>query len=365
MYKKKREVSKILIFLLIIIAFAVLIFVLKTTKKEDAIDASIKLGGEWFLKNQDENFVVYEYDLNEGRLYTRHVLREMAGLWSVTELRDYTRDPKYEQLEMRGFEYFKKFIIEDLNKNTMVVNITPGDNKIAYSAFMILAISNMNINEKNKYLEMLGNGLLLQQMDDGSLKNYFDSDKNSGIDYYPGESLLALMTLYETTGNAKYLESVKKAFPYYEDYWKKNKNTAFVPWHSRAYYKLYKETKNNEVSDFVFEMNDWMIEYHKPSNNCTEFNFSRGIVTAVYMEGMNKAYELAKEKGDQNRMICYGNFVKAGAEAIIALQVSNTHENRKEAIGGFRGDINSNTLRIDRNQHAVMALMEAKTAGIL
>ncbi|MDD5023265.1 MAG: hypothetical protein PHU63_03795 [Candidatus ainarchaeum sp.] len=317
------------------------------------------------MNNQNENFLIYEYNIEKGNSSGSHYLREMGGLWAVTELEDYTGDSRYNQLEMKGFEYFSQFFYEGSDGNTMIIRMISNNDKIAYSAFMILAISNMEIDRKNEYLEKLGNGLLLQQREDGSLITYFNSNSNDGIDYYPGESLFALMVLYNETGETKYLEAVQKAFPYYANYWRNNKNAAFIPWHSRANYMLYKETKNDEVANFVFEMNDWMIDYHNPSKNCSEFHFSKGIVSAVYMEGMNKAYELAKEKGDKNRIECYENFVKEGAEAIMKLQVSPGENLSEQAIGGFRGSTYSNTLRVDRNQHAVIALMEAKTANLL
>jgi len=365
MSKKKRHIFQIEIFLFILFLFIFLIFISNINKKESEVDKAIRLGGEWFLNNQNENFLIYEYDIEKENSSGRHYLREMGGLWAVTELEDYTRDSRYNQLEMKGFEYFSKFFYEGSDGKTMIVRMTLNNDKIAYSAFIILAISNMEIDRKREYLEKLGNGLLFQQRKDGSLITYFNSNSNEGIDYYPGESLFALMVLYNETGETKYLESVQKAFPYYANYWRNNKNAAFIPWHSRADYMLYKETKNDEVANFVFEMNDWMIDYHNPSKNCSEFHFSKGIVSAVYMEGMNKAYEIAKEKGDKKRIKCYGNFIKEGAEAIIKLQVLPEKNLSEQAIGGFRGSTYSNTLRVDRNQHAVIALMEGKNAGIL
>jgi len=71
------------------------------------------------------------------------------------------------------------------------------------------------------------------------------------------------MELYDATGEEVYLNSVHKAFPYYRKYWRGNKNTAFVPWHTQAYLIFYNYTKNERVAEFVFEMNDWLIDKYQ------------------------------------------------------------------------------------------------------
>ncbi len=173
------------------------------------------------------------------------------------------------------------------------------------------------------------------------------------------------MSLYEHKKDNRYLETVEDAFPYYVRYWRGNPNTAFVPWQTRAYQKLYKVTQKREVANFVFEMNDYMLNQHFPGGDCINFDFSKGIVTAVYIEGVNKAYELARQLNDKKRTKCYANFIKESSDFILSLQVTDTNNFEKEAVGGFSKNYNSKSMRVDRNQHAVMALMEAYELGIL
>ena len=156
---------------------------------------------------------------------------------------------------------------------------------------------------------------------------------------------------------------MNKAFPFYVKYFKENPNTAFVPWQTRAYYKFYKETRDEDVADFVFEMNDFMINEYNPGDYCNDFDFSRGIVAAVHLEGVIKAYNLAKELGDEKRTLCYFNYIKEASNHISSLQITESAD--KEAVGGFLGSKTSKTMRVDRNQHAAMALMDAYELGIL
>ena len=331
----------------------------------DKYTESIKLGGEWFLNSQNDKFLYYTYDF-EKNTYSgeSHPLRETASLWSISALANYINDPRYKTLANKGFSHFENYFYHDQENNFMIVNITKSQ-KLGYSAFMVLTLLESEHPQKQYYLEKFSNGILHQQNEDGSLTSYFYSDDPGNQNYYPGEALFAIMSLYEQTGEIKYLQATQKAFPFYKEYFQREQNTAFVPWQSRAYNKLYKVTKEQEVAEFVFEMNDFMLDYHTPDENCQNFDFSRGIVTAVYMEGVNMAYELARLLNDQERIECYSNFIREGSDAILALQITDKKNYPISAVGGFRGSWASTEMRVDRNQHAIVALMDAKELGIL
>ncbi|MFH1308341.1 MAG: hypothetical protein ABIH72_05815 [archaeon] len=363
----KRKAKKLVAIVVLIVVMLVLICLLiNSIPKQSKYDRAIELGGKWFLNNQDPYFLYYIYDVEqEVHPEEYHYLRSSASLWSVAKLANYLDDKSYGLLAKRGFEFFENYFEADAENDFIFLNITPDNIKLGYSAFLILTLTEMEHEEKEYYLEKFANGILYSQNDDGSLNAEFYSGELGSQDYYPGEALFALMTLYETNGEQRYLEAVENAFPYYSSYWRKNRNTAFVPWQSRAYQKLYNANPDDEVRDFVFEMNDWMLEQHSPKGNCSDFDFSGGIVTSVYVEGVNRAYELASDVGDNERARCYKNFVIEGLDATLDLQVTDREKYEIEAIGGFLGSNDSTTQRVDRNQHAVMSLMEARELGII
>lgn len=325
---------------------------------------SIELGGEWFLNNQNESFLYYEYNFVKGEYSDKtHSLREMGALWSIAKLSNFLGDERYNALAKKGFNHFENYFEHDKENDFYFVNITPQKIKLGYSAFVILTLLEIDNPKKEEYLEKFADGILFMQNESGELGTFFYSDRSTGKDYYPGEALLALMSLYEYTKKEKYLAAAQKAFPFYTGYFSENPNTAFVPWQSRAYYKLYQAIQDRNVADFLFEMNDFVLEEHSPKNDCAGFGFSRGIITAVYAEGVVQAYDLAKELGDEERSQCYFNFIGEASDYILSLQVIEGYG--KEAIGGFIGSENSQTMKVDRNQHAVMALMGAYNSGIL
>jgi hypothetical protein len=195
------------------------------------------------------------------------------------------------------------------------------------------------------------------------LKTLFYSDLDSGVDYYPGEALLAIMAMYEYTKNERYLTVAENALPYYVRYFRATKVPAFVPWHTRAYTKYVNATGNSQVAAYVLEMNDFITEYFKPVD-CANFKFS-GISAAVYLESVVQAYGLAQKYGDARRLTCYGNFIDECAAYLLTLQVTDAQLFPAKAIGGFLSSPYSSIIRCDNTQHALMGLMDAYRSGLI
>ncbi len=355
---KPECIKKISIVMGIAVLASITLFVVSQAKSSKYIDA-IELGGEWFLNNQDENFIHYTYrPYDDTHDEEHHAMREMGAMWSIARLGEWLNDDRYSELATKGFNYFRKSFKYVEDQDMYYVNITPSKIKLAYNAFAILTLIELDYPNKDVILERLANGILYQQNPNGSLRTFFYSLRATGVDYYPGESLLSLMALYEYSGDERYLEAVEKAFPYYRNYWRNKKNTAFPPWQSRAYYKLYKATGDREVAKFIYEMADYMLEEYNPKGNCQDFDFSAGSVAAVHAEGVNMAYDLSHNR-------CYRNFSQEVADYIISLQITDTEEFALPAIGGILGHENSTSNRVDRNQHAVLMMMDAYDFGII
>ncbi len=352
----------VLIVFLVVVCVLVGLFVWEK-KFENRYVEAIQLGGEWLLNTQDESFLHYEYDLKTGEYSIfQHPLRELGALWSIGKLAKYSGDVRYTDLARKGFLYFEQFLKVDEKNDFIYLNIAPEAIKLGYSDFLILSLLEIDYPQKDYYLEKLANGILYLQNADGSFRTLFYSDEtNSNIDYYPGEALLALVSLYEYSPNEKYLAAAEKAFPYYVNYWRNNKNTAFTPWQTRAYAKLYQINKNPELIKFIFEMNDYMVEREEHSSNCDDFKFKDEMAGSAWFEGVTTAYEIARVAGDEKRAGCYRNYAKDAADYLIARQIKNVFNPKTN--GGFIGA--NQELRVDGNQHAIMGLMDALKFGII
>jgi len=341
----------------------------------DTIDGKLlherlRLAASWFANNVNEETGTMEYVYYPSRdkysSKNNHV-RQLATLWSIATLRNALGDTRLDRIIERTLQKYLSYV--ECEEDRCVVDIE-GKAKIAYNAFLILALLETPAYPEAKPLMMkLGEALLKQQKEDGSYHTYFHSDKNTGIDYYPGEAMLALMRLFEETQDPKYLHSVEKAFPYYRDYWRGNKNTAFVPWHTQAYFLLYQHTEDPRLKSFVFEMNDWLIDkYQIKESERLDFigGFPKGVPrnsSSSYLEGINDAYALAKQVGDIRHRKKYEDSIRSGIRFILLTQYTPENSfylvNQDRTIGGFRKTLLSNSQRIDYTQHALLAILKA------
>ena len=355
---------RLIIAVLLLISIASVSYTVKLNAEfdtpKDEVSRAIELGAQWFVQNENNRFLHYDYHILEmDHTGKKHSLREMGGLWSIVKAADYLEDEGLNRLANKGFNHFEKYLEHDSVEGFTFVNITPHKVKLGYSAMMILALLESDREERLELSKALGESILYHQNEDGSLQTFFYSDRATGVDYYPGEALLALMGLYEETNEAKYLNAVQRALPFYQAYFRSNPNTAFVPWQSRAFTKLYFATGSQAAKEFVFEMNDFMISTNQPLESCSEYDFPRGITTGVFMEGVCQAWRVAKDAGELAKVNCYRNFLSEGVIHILKFQITETID--PIALGGFRGSLNSRMLRVDNNQHAIMALMDYQT----
>jgi hypothetical protein len=327
---------------------------------QDKYGNAIRLGGEWFLANQDERFLHYIYDTKtKGHPASTHPLREMGALYAINDLYGYAKDQRYLNLSYRGYAYFSQYFTK--SEDYLLVNITPDATKLGYNAFMILNIIPIEIKNKDNQLDDLAEGIISMQEDSGEYRTFFFIERETGVDYYPGQSILALMRLYGYTRQERYIESIKKSLDYYPLKWNQEQSFTFVPWYTKGYYEYYLVTEDEFVKQFIFEMNDFLVSGFSSDRTCNGSIVSRDVSIAAYAESVIKAYRLARQENDTYRQECYSRFVRNAADIVVDIQIQNTTD--IFALGGFPNRIGE--IRVDSNQHAVMMLIDAKREGII
>lgn len=125
-------------------------------------------------------------------------------------------------------------------------------------------------------------------------------------------------------------------FHLYRDWHRASRNPAFVPWHSQAYCLLYATTKNPDLADFVFEMNDWQLPIQETPPRrgggrflCAarpEFGPPHAASTGVYLEGLIEAWQLVGAAGDQTRAKSYRHALLRGLRSLRQLQYRSPTE---------------------------------------
>ncbi len=212
---------------------------------------------------------------------------------------------------------------------------------------------------------------------DGSFDTfYIPRERKDNQNFYSGEALLFLAARYRISRNPDELTRIMAAFRYYRVWHLDNRNPAFIPWHTQAYYLVWQVTRDEHLKEFIFEMNDWLLSmqqwesaefpdmqgrFYDPAR--TYFGPPHASSTGVYLEGLIDAFELAKECGDHARAENYRTVIVRGIRSLMQLQFKDEidcfyikHVDR--VLGGLRTTVYDNSIRIDNVQHGLMALLK-------
>ena len=335
------------------------------------ISKSIANGYEWFKNNVDQktNMLNYLY-YPERDIYSKEEShgRRLAAVWAMGELSRFLQKQDLQETIYNTLDYYINFLVEKNGIKYIKIN---SDSRMVYDAFLMLALlEQKEYPNRDKIMKDMAEAILKQQRENGSFNTDFEkemAEDDLGNDYYPGEAMLSLMRLYNETGEEKYKQSVEKAFLYYREYWRAKKNTAFIPWHTQTYKLLFEETGNKELTDFVFEMNDWVVaNYQKFSSPYSDYvgGFGKNPTnsTASYLEGLADAYYLAKKVGDQEHILKYAEACKYAARFVLQTQFKEGDvfylSNPQRALGGFKQSPINISQRNDYTQHSTLSLIK-------
>ncbi len=342
--------------------------------QKNSIFESIRIGYNWMENNFNETsgLLMYKYyPSSDSYSKDNNYVRGMAAIWMAAKTSNFLQQEDSKKITSKGLNYYLSFAVEKGGAKYIKIDSA----KLSYNAFAVLAlIEEENYLNRDNLIKELSQGILNAQRSDGSFSTDFENDSYKSTDYYPGEAMLALMQAYYETGEEKYALAVEKAFPYYKNYWYKNKNTAFIPWQSQAYFLLYQKTKNIDLANFVFEMNDWLVDNYQNDKNFQfkdyvgGFKSVPGASTSAYLEGLADAYNLAVIAKNKDHIKKYKEACKIAARFVMQTQFTDNNmlyiENKNLGKGGFRASLVDNAIRVDNAQHALSALMKIYQSNI-
>jgi hypothetical protein len=206
--------------------------------------------------------------------------------------------------------------------------------------------------------------------------------RDDNQNFYPGEALLYWATLYERQPDPALLSRFMAAFRHYRQWHRDHRNPAFIGWHTQADYKVWRVTRDPELRDFVFEMNDWLLgqqqwampteyrdlmgRFYAPGSG---YGPPHASSTGIYLEGLADAFRMARDVGDTKRAEVYRIAILRGLREVLQLQFTDDIDMfyvpqgfRKYVRGGIRTTEYDNTIRIDNVQHNLMAMLNVLQA---
>jgi len=350
-------------------------------------------GADWlFRHNRPDGLFLYGYIPSlDQPMDEDHYLRQIGGAFALARAARFTGDARYVARARQAVLAVLASTTTDPQapnlRYSRFANSTA--NRLGAAGLLVLAINELPQPGEDllEQSDQLCRWIVKQQQPDGSLKFTdelaanpllapFEEDRE-GVNYYPGEALYGLARSQQHRPATWKTDALRRAFSYYRNYWRENKNTAFVPWQTSAYTEMYLLTREKPFADFVFEMNDWMclLQYTDPNKPLWQGGFALWhegkaltlpprISSASYAEGLVDACRAAKAAGDVQRWQRYLQATEMALQFLATLQYSavNTRhyhaDFRPRVMGAFHGSHQDGTIRVDFVQHAICAMYQ-------
>ena len=255
--------------------------------------------------------------------------------------------------------------------------------KVKLGSLALAALAILEHPKRDKWAaqeQALQRGIEGLWLESGAFITFYEPwGRNDNQNFYPGEALLYWAELYSKTDDQELLSRIMQSFRYYKNWHQQeeNRNPAFIPWHTQAYYLVWKKTRNEELKQFIFEMNDWLLHMQQWSglryadtkgrfyNPRKPYGPPHSSSTGVYLEGLIDAYKLAEETGDNVRKSSYRKVTLRGLRSVMQLQFVDDvdmfyipEKMKKRVKGGIRTTVYDNRIRCDNVQHNLMALLK-------
>lgn len=357
-------------------------FVDPKTVSRGSVSELAQLAGQWMINNvHEDGRMTYKYwpssaTESEGNNMIRQWMATVALIrYGIAE-----NNPEIIALAEKNIDYnMKGFFNEEDGFGEIDCQ---GQVKLGALALAGLAILEHPGREKWEFQEKaLQKTIDYLWNEDGSMTSFYKPEGDMRFqNFYPGEALLYWAMLYEKERDPQLLQKFIKSFEYYREWHldPENRNPAFIPWHTQAYYVIWEITNYQPLKDFIFEMNDWLLPVQQWPDNLIyrdtlgrfydpdrPFGPPHSSSTGVYLEGLIDAFELARQVGDHDRMSSYRKAINRGLRSVMQLQFADETDMfyvspsmRKDVEGGIRTTVYSNEIRCDNVQHNLMAVLK-------
>jgi len=325
---------------------------------------------EWYsgMIAEETARIAYTYDpLHDVVIFDESAIRDIGSIWDVEVLSHFLgRADMVRIVEVPLRRYLKDLVARD---GTLILDSERlrEPSGIAHSAFLVLSLLSSNLPDRQQKAIALADAILGQQRRDGSYKIYFGEEPDSGVEFYPGEAMLALMQTYAATADARYLESVERGFACYH-------NVAPAPdllvfhanWQSQYGALLHQHTSRRDirraVRDYMFSLHDCILDARFYEDVERSPRQQATVEVACALEGINDAYAVAARERDQRRMLAYGRCVRVALEYLVAAQRLEDCTARER--GGFGHSLTDRTQRIDVTGHVASGFIKALRNGL-
>lgn len=396
--------------------------------------ATVDMLSDWMWTNlQDDGRLVYLWYPGESRepANENNMIRQWMGTNALIKIAEKRNDPQLWDRIEKNIDYN----LEHFYKQDGEFGLIEHKNQVKLGAVSLAAMAIVNHPKRAKWQEQehgLRRTVVELWADDGYFECFYKprgrAKRNDNTqNFYPGETLLLWAQLYRESRDPELLRRIVQSFRYYKAWHldpsdPDRRRPSFTPWHTQAYFILWEtlrqpatppaeqsdapaeqpaaaatepapthtpegwpigttpetpvQIEQQEIVDFVFEMNDWLIEKMEMWEESAfddekgqfysrehDYGGAHASATGVYIEGIVDAYEMAKIVGDVARKKRYALSLSRAIRSVMQLQYVDDVDmfyvtDRVRTKGGLRTTMMRNEIRVDNVQHVLMGLLK-------
>ncbi len=342
----------------------------------------------------DSGKLVYLYFPVEDEKFPGYgIVRHAGSVFGLFESYNAFGDKKYYEAGRKALNYLLDMtVVPDEAPNIAIVRergrSVLGTNALVAMAYAALPEEFMT--DKDKELqEKLGESILYYRM---PKKGYFYTSFKQAVGkkapkeqsrYYPGEAMLALVRLYEKTGDKKWWDAAAEISPGQKQRWQDagHNEVGNYCWVGQAWARMARLEKDpamrEEYKNLAYSHADAVIKHqfvpghrrgYYPDYLGGADNSAppRTTPTSARGESLAENYLLAKFLGDVESQKKYGVAILRALHFVIQNQFTNENSwflpYPHKALGGIRGSLIANDIRIDYNQHVLSSKINAQDA---
>lgn len=260
---------------------------------------------------------------------------------------------------------------------------------IAHSAFVLLAtagalrLSIFSVNDTLPPVNDLVGGVLAMQRKDGAFRIEFgNKDVYRGIEFYPGEAMLALMDAYEVSGSIQgiletstrkaILPAMERALHFYSNFYRHGNVGArytsfFANWQVQAFAKLFDAFDHSEkepspsrasaVADYILELCQSIVQSGSWKELAKGPSAHSNLSTVEIACGLEALAEGTRVALEVSRVMDATLFWTNATNAIEFLKsVQDQMPERMTGSGGLGHGLRVVEQRLDVTGHAINAL---------
>ena len=348
---------------------------------KSSVEAMARRMGDWMIRNvRDDGRMTYKYWPSSGReSASNNMIRQWMATICLARISKRRGDPALTDLVDKNIRYNleKFFHLESDPAGTL--GIIEFDGKIKLGAVALAGLALFEHERRGDFRaqeDALRRTTEAMWRSDGSFLLFWKPrDREDGNNFYPGETLLWWANLLDEREDPELRARFLSSVDYFREWHLSNRNPAFIPWHTQAYYSLWLRARDPDLAEWVLEMNDWLLDMQTRSRGTyddTEGRFydpsrpfgpPHASSTGVYLEGLIDAYRLAQANRQPARAERYRRSILGGIRSSMQLEFGDEVDmffvSKRDAVrGGLRTTVYNNEIRVDNVQHTLMGLFK-------